>query len=95
MSNFSVLRRDATFDRCPKCNSIGKLRRSRAKSTLEHAVKKLGIFNYSRCRECGWRGSKFSLKFSRTSFKSILIFLLLMFATAVTVMFVIKKIALK
>lgn len=96
MSEFSVLKkRDATFDKCPKCNSVGKLRRSRSKSTFEQIVKKIGLFNYYRCRECGWRGARFSLSFSKTSWKSIIVYLLLMFATAVLVMFVIKKIALK
>jgi predicted RNA-binding Zn-ribbon protein involved in translation (DUF1610 family) len=95
MSEFSISKRDATFDKCPECKSIGKLRRSRAKSSFEQAVKKLGLFNYYRCRECGWRGSKISLAFTRVSLTNILIYLFLMFATAVLVMFVVKKIALK
>jgi len=32
--------KDASFDKCPSCNAVGKLRRSRAKSTFEKIVKK-------------------------------------------------------
>ena len=88
-------KRDASFDKCPKCKSVGKLRRSRAKSPFEQGIKKLGIFNYYRCRECDWRGSHLSFGFGRITVKTVLIYLLLMLATAVIVRFVIQKFAMK
>ncbi|MBU0475885.1 MAG: hypothetical protein KKF62_17195 [Bacteroidetes bacterium] len=94
MSELSF-KRDATFDKCPKCKAVGKLRRSRAQSFFEQVVKKMGIFNYYRCRECGWRGKRFSFGLNKTSLKTILIYLALMFATAIIVRFIIQKIALK
>jgi len=88
-------KRDASFDKCPSCGAIGKLRRSRAQSTFEQVVKKLGFLNYFRCRDCGWRGSRLSFGFNKTSLKTILIYLFLMLATAVVVKFVLQKVALK
>jgi len=87
--------KDASFDKCPSCNAVGKLRRSRAKSTFEKIVKKIGIFNYFRCRECGWRGSRLSFGFNKASLKTILIYLFLMLATAVIVKFVLQKLVIK
>ena len=94
MSELSF-KRDASFDKCPKCKSVGKLRRSRAKSPFEQGVKRLGILNYYRCRECEWRGSRLNIGLGRTSKKTVLIYLLLMLATAVIVRFVIQKFAMK
>ncbi len=94
MSELSF-KKDASFDKCPNCNSVGKLRRSRAKSPLEQGVKKLGVFNYYRCRECGWRGKRSNIGFNKTSLKTIFIYLLLMITTAVIVKFIIQKFAMK
>lgn len=88
-------KKDVTFDKCPNCKAVGKLRRSRAKSPFEQGIKKLGFINYYRCRECGWRGTKLSFGFGRITFKTILTYLFLMLATAILVRFVIQKIALK
>ncbi|PIQ08390.1 MAG: hypothetical protein COW71_12095 [Ignavibacteriales bacterium CG18_big_fil_WC_8_21_14_2_50_31_20] len=94
MSEISF-KRDASFDKCPSCKAVGKLRRSRAQSVYEQVVKKLGFFNYFRCRDCGWRGSRLSFGFNKASLKTILIYLFLMLTTAVVVKFVLQKIALK
>lgn len=94
MSELSF-KRDASFDKCPKCKSVGKLRRSRAKSPFEQGIKKLGIFNYYRCRECDWRGSRLSLGLGKISMKTVLLYLFLMLATVVIVRFVIQKFAMK
>ena len=58
-------------------------------------VKKIGVFNYFRCRECDWRGLRLTFGINRTSLKTILIYFSLMLATAVIVRFVLQKIALK
>ncbi len=92
MSELSF-KKDATFDKCPKCKSVGKLRRSRAKSPFEQGVKRLGILNYYRCRECEWRGSRLNIGFGKITMKTILMYLFLMLATAIIVRFVIQKFA--
>ncbi len=91
----SSFKKDASFDKCPKCGAVGKLRRSRAQSTKEQIVKKIGLYNYYRCRECGWRGVRSSFRLGITSFKTILLYLFLMFATAMVVRFIVQKIAMK
>jgi len=88
-------KKDASFDKCPNCKSVANLRRSRAKSPFEQGVKKLGIFNYYRCRECDWRGTRLNIGLRKTSLKTILIYLLLMLATAIVVQFAIQKFAMK
>ncbi len=94
MSELSF-KKDASFDKCPQCNAAGKLRRSRSKNASEKIVKKIGIFNYYRCRDCGWRGTRLNIGFGKTSLKTLFIYLLLMIGTAVVVQFVVQKIGLK
>ncbi len=94
MSEMSF-KKDASFDKCPKCKAVGKLRRSRAQTPWERIVKKIGISNYYRCRECGWRGTRSKYRFGNLSIKTIFIYLFLMLATAVIVRFIVQKIALK
>lgn len=91
----SSFKKDASFDKCPKCNAVGKLRRSRAQNAREQVVKKIGLYNYYRCRECGWRGIRSSFRFSGTSLKTILLYLFLMFTAAVVVKFIVQKIIMK
>ena len=94
MSDMSF-KKDASFDKCPKCKAVGKLRRSRAQTPWERMVKRIGISNYYRCRECGWRGKRLNFTLGKSSIKNILLYLFLMLATAVIVKFIVQKIALK
>jgi len=94
MSELSF-KKDASFDKCPKCNAVGKLRRSRAKSPIEQGIKKLGVFNYYRCRECDWRGKRLSFGVGNISYKTIFLYLFLMLATALIVKFIVQKFAMK
>ena len=94
MSEISF-KKDASFDKCPNCKAVGKLRRSRAKTPFEQGIKKLGVFNYYRCRECGWRGLRLNISIGKISLKTVLLYLFLMLATAFIVKFVIQKIAMK
>lgn len=88
-------KQDSFYGKCPQCKSVGKLRRSRAKSPFEQGIKKLGLFNYYRCRECEWRGSCLNFGFGRISCKTILMYLFLILAIVVVVKFVIQNIAIK
>jgi len=89
-----ILRKDHIFEKCPNCGVVGKLRHSRPKNLLEN-ISKLGIWDYFRCRECGWRGKRISISLKSISIKTILFYLFLMLATAVIVRFVIQKFAMK
>lgn len=89
-----LFKKDHSFEQCPSCNAVGQLRKSRPKNKFERSSK-LGLWSYYRCKDCGWRGRKFCFSFRRTSFKTILIYILLMLATAVIVRFIIQKFAMK
>ncbi len=89
------LRRDAMFDRCPDCEAIGALRRSKARTTWEQVVKRSKFWNIYRCRECGWRGIRSNFSVKRISMKTVFFYLFLMFVTAYIVKFVIGRFLLK
>jgi len=95
MSEFFIEKSNHSLDRCPQCKSYGRLRRSKARTFWEKTLRRTGFWSYYRCRECGWRGAKFSIKLSRADYKTVLKYLFLMAATAMMVMFVIKKMLLK
>ncbi len=85
---------DHIFENCPNCGVVGKLRRSKPKNSVERSWK-LGIWGYYRCRECDWRGKKLSFSIRRISYKTIILYLFLMLATAAIVRLVIQKFAMK
>ncbi len=89
-----LLTKNHTFAQCPNCGVVGRLRRSRPRNSVERSWQ-FGVWGYFRCRECGWRGKKISISLRRISFKTILLYLFLMLATAVIVRFVIQKFAMK
>ncbi len=85
-----LLKTDLTFAKCPICGVVGKLRRSNTKNSVERSWK-LGFWGYYRCRECDWRGKKFSFSMRSISYKTIILYLFLMLATAAIVRLVIQK----
>jgi len=87
-----LLKKDHTFAKCPNCGVVGRLRRSKPKTPVERSGK-MGIWAYYRCRECDWRGKKFSISMRRISYKTIILYLFLMLATAAIVRLVIQKFA--
>ena len=93
MSEFFIEKKNHTLDLCPNCKSLGKLRHSKARTFWERTLRRTRLWHYYRCRECGWRGAKFSVRLSRADYKTVLKYLLLMAATAVIVRLVISKIA--
>ena len=95
MSELFIEKNNHSLDQCPNCKSFGRLRRSKARTFWERTLRKTGFWSYYRCKDCGWRGAKFSIHLSRAGYKTILKYLILMAATAMIVMFVIKKMVLK
>lgn len=85
------LMKDPSFDKCPECGNLATLRRSRAQSFFENVVKSTALFNYYRCRSCGWRGvrAKFSLK--KISIKNVVIYFGLMIFVALLTRFIITR----
>ena len=92
MNSLKILvRRNPQISRCPECNGIGTLNRSRAKNTKEQIIKKVTLFRYYRCKECGWRGMKSSIVFAPNSGKVLLFYLLIIIVTAYVVEYLIKR----
>jgi len=77
-----VLYSNSQYGVCPACKTTGYLQRSHAKNMFEQIVRKITLFKPYRCKECGWRGFKFTVTFSRHFFKRVLFYLMIMFIAA-------------
>ncbi|MCX7875826.1 MAG: hypothetical protein N2321_06615 [Melioribacteraceae bacterium] len=74
--------RNPQFSKCPSCKSIGTLHRSRARNMWEQIVRKTSFIKTYRCKECGWRGFRSTLIFTKKSLKTIIVYIVLMALTA-------------
>ncbi|KUO59079.1 hypothetical protein APF79_10670 [bacterium BRH_c32] len=79
------------FGRCPECNEVGTLHRSRARSMKEQVIKKITFFKLFRCKTCGWRGFKSTFSFTQQSVKTIILYASIIIATALIIRFVLTK----
>ena len=89
-----LLYNNSHFGECPACKTIGSLQRSHAKNMFEQIIRKITIFKPYRCKECGWRGFKITVSFSRKFFRRILFYVLLMIFTALVARYFIVNYAL-
>lgn len=85
------LLKDPSFDKCPQCGSLATLRRSRPKSIIETLIKSTSLFNYYRCRNCGWRGLKANFSFKKISIKNVILYLGLIIFVAMLTRFIITR----
>jgi predicted RNA-binding Zn-ribbon protein involved in translation (DUF1610 family) len=85
------LMKDPSFDKCPECGSVATLRRSRPQNTIESLVKSTGLFNYFRCRNCGWRGIRSNFSLKKISVKNAFVYLALMLFVALLTRFIITR----
>jgi predicted RNA-binding Zn-ribbon protein involved in translation (DUF1610 family) len=77
----AVYKKDFSFQPCPACGKTGILRKSRTKNLQEYSLKKFLQFGFYRCRECGWRGKRFSIKIMLSlKYIAIYIFIAVIFA---------------
>lgn len=79
-------RRNIQLNRCPFCNEIATLRRSRSRNILEKILKKLKYAPYV-CRNCGWRGKIFSYKIARNFIQLIILYTIIV----VLAVYIVKK----
>ncbi|MDF1611854.1 MAG: hypothetical protein AB1695_04820 [Stygiobacter sp.] len=87
--------RNPQFSRCPSCKSIGTLHRSRSRNMFEQIVRKTSFIKVYRCKECGWRGFRSTLIFTKKSIRTLLIYILLMGITAYLAQYVILHYVMK
>jgi predicted RNA-binding Zn-ribbon protein involved in translation (DUF1610 family) len=77
--------------RCPSCGKIGTIRRSRAKTFFESAVKASRIANLYKCRECGWRGILKKYLVNKNSFITLAFYIILIISVAYVISQVLKR----
>ena len=75
------VRKNTQLARCPNCGKIASLRRSRTRNLFEKFFKRLKFSPYF-CQSCGWRGKIFSYRFGKNFLQLLLIYILLMIASA-------------
>lgn len=64
-----LVNKNPLFDKCPSCNKLGTLHRSKSRNTWERIVKNFTFFKIYRCKECGWRGYRSTLTITWASVK--------------------------
>jgi len=74
--------RNPQLSRCPSCTALATLHRSRARNMWEQIVRKTTFYKTYRCKECGWRGFRSTITFTRKSLKAIIIYASLILLTA-------------
>jgi predicted RNA-binding Zn-ribbon protein involved in translation (DUF1610 family) len=66
------IKRNPTYGKCPSCEVINTLRRSRARKWNEIIIKKVPIINIYTCRKCGWRGYMPTIRFTKHVMKQMI-----------------------
>lgn len=80
--NFGLfVRRNAQLARCPNCGKIASLRRSRSRNMVEKLLRRIKLTPYF-CQSCGWRGKIFSYRFGKNFLRLVIIYIILMLASA-------------
>jgi ssDNA-binding Zn-finger/Zn-ribbon topoisomerase 1 len=77
--------------RCPSCNKIGKIRRSRARNFFETLIKATRMWSLYKCRECGWRGILSKYTFNSYSLITFAFYMVLIISVAYIITKVLKK----
>ncbi|MBI9073054.1 MAG: hypothetical protein JEY94_15745 [Melioribacteraceae bacterium] len=96
MKNLRILiPKDPAIENCPNCNASGRLRRSRRRTSLEGFIKTFTMFNIYRCKSCDWRGYKSGYHITKTSFKTLGIYLLVALISGMIIRVIISKFVVK
>ncbi|MDR3668318.1 MAG: hypothetical protein P4L35_15860 [Ignavibacteriaceae bacterium] len=90
--NFFVAR-NISLLKCPSCQKVGTLHKSKTRNFKESVFKNLFFKGYYRCWDCNWRGRKFRKAVTKQSFKVLGFYILLAIITALLVLLVIKNMA--
>jgi predicted RNA-binding Zn-ribbon protein involved in translation (DUF1610 family) len=90
-----VFKKNPQFAKCPSCGEFATLHKSKARSPWEQFVKRFTPFKYYRCKKCGWRGSVFTYKLTKTSFKNLAGYLFVALIVAYLVKVILKMFILK
>ncbi len=91
MNTKILVDKNPLFDKCPDCNELGSLHRSRARNTMERIIKGATFFKLYRCKKCGWRGYRSTLTITWSSIKLLSLYIFLAAVVGYIVLFVIKR----
>ena len=86
-----IIYRNPAFSKCPDCKESTSLHKSRPRDMTEQIAKRLTFFRTYRCKNCGWRGYKSTLTFSKDSLKAILLYTGIIIAVAIIVKYILTK----
>jgi len=90
--NFKILvKKHSEFLKCPSCNSVGTLRKSRSRSIKEKTLKRFFFIYYYRCKKCKFRFSKFGYKLANNFVGIIILYFVTIFLSAYIVLKVLQK----
>lgn len=89
MAGRIFVKRHIEFLRCPQCNSIATLKKSRSGNTFNRILKALKVRVYF-CSSCGYRHRYFLYKLSRNGLKIIILYTAAVVFTAVFVNFFLR-----
>jgi uncharacterized protein with PIN domain len=90
--NFKVMvRKNVELSRCPSCNSIATLKKSRSRNLFERFIIKLFFFRAFICRNCGWRGNFFRFKLARNGLKVLFIYVAAVIVSAFIVRYFLNR----
>jgi len=81
MNTKLFIRKNVQLNRCPACNEIATLRRSRSRNIFERILKKFKYSSYV-CRNCGWRGKLFSFKPAKNFLQILVMYIVIVIIVA-------------
>jgi predicted RNA-binding Zn-ribbon protein involved in translation (DUF1610 family) len=90
-----VFKKNPQFAKCPSCGEFATLHKSKSRSPWEQFVRKFTPFKYYRCKKCGWRGTVFTYKLTKTSFKNLAGYLFVALIVAYIVKVILKMFIIK
>lgn len=83
--------KDPVLGKCNECGELGSMNRSRSRNSFERVIKKATPFKIYKCNKCGWRGYRSTIRFTKNSLTTLLIYLGMAAVTVLLIRFVISK----
>jgi uncharacterized protein with PIN domain len=66
--------RDPGYAKCPSCNSVNSLHRSRNRNLKEKLILATKLYKMYRCKSCGWRGALATIIITKKTIKMLLMY---------------------
>lgn len=79
------------FGKCPSCNKLGTMHKSRTRNFKEGLIKQFTFWNVYRCKSCGWRGYRSTLSFTSKSLINLAYYAVIILVVAYVILTILKK----